>query len=83
MIVPITNPDNGESNIIWTGERDDLEVACSFLFGDGEPCAIPFNPETGQLVVNGSTVNRGDMLHKDAAGGIRVLVPVGVTVGPR
>lgn len=41
------------------------------------------DPETGQLVVNDRTVNPGDMLHKSAAGAIRVLVPVSAAVGTR
>lgn len=77
MIVPTRNPDNGESNIIWTGQREDLDGVCDFVFGDEAPVAFPFNSATGEIILDAGHVRRGDMIHRDAAGAIRVLRPVG------
>lgn len=81
MIVNLAGPTNGESSIVWTGERSDLDACCNFLFGDGEPCAIAFNSKSGQIVVNDKVVRPGDMIHKSAEGVIRVLIPVAASVG--
>lgn len=77
MIVPVHNPSNGESNIIWTGRREDLDDVCDFVFGDEAPIAFPFNTDTGEILLDAGCARRGDMIHRAADGAIRVLRPVG------
>lgn len=76
MIVPTHNPNNGESNIIWSGDQSDLETVFDFVFGDEAPRAVPFNIGTGEIILEAGTVAKGDMIHRDAAGKFRVLRPV-------